>query len=528
MASKAVVSTRAEAFRLNILDRLIMMVAPKWGLSRVRARVIARHFEAASVGWRTVGWNRRMTDANAAASGLTLAYLRAQARDLVRNNPWARNGLRTIATDVVGWGIRAKAKGRGADRMAELWRQWAETKQCDSAGELDFYGLQWLVMRTVAESGECLIRRRLRRPEDRLAIPMQLQVLEPDYIDTGRDNTKGPGGGPIVQGVEFDLLGRRVAYWLFDTHPGSGTLVSSISRRIPADGILHVFDKERPGQVRGYSWFASVDVRLHEFDEYEGATLMKQKIAACMAAFVTDVDGGGGSIAEAGEDEATGKPTDSFEPGMINYLPPGKQVTVANPPQATDYAPFSASQLRAVAAGLGITYEALTGDYSQVNYSSARMGRNSYTANVNGWRWKMLIPQFCAPVWQWANDLLILAGEEIENQPAAWTPPPLPMLDPDKESAAISRLIRTGQQTHNEMVREQGLDPDEHWQDFADGLRLLDKYGIVLDSDPRRTNNSGQAQAQPAESSASATKPSSNGVPKNGAKPAASSGSPSA
>jgi capsid protein len=53
------------------------------------ARVMARHFEAASVGRRTDGWSRTNTDANRAAAGATLSRLRAQARDLVRNNPWA-------------------------------------------------------------------------------------------------------------------------------------------------------------------------------------------------------------------------------------------------------------------------------------------------------------------------------------------------------------------------------------------------------------------------------------------------------
>src|SRR5512139_372922 len=104
--------------RVSWWDRLLIGIAPQWGLERVRARATAqlaeRHFEAASVGRRTSGWSRRLTDANAAASGATLGYLRAQARDLVRNNPWARRGLRRILTSTVGWGIKPKATGRGS------------------------------------------------------------------------------------------------------------------------------------------------------------------------------------------------------------------------------------------------------------------------------------------------------------------------------------------------------------------------------------------------------------------------------
>lgn len=502
----------AAKLKLSWVDRVLLRVAPAWGMRRVRARLsvqlMQRHYEAASSGRRTSGWQRKLTDANAAAAGQTLGLLRAQARDLVRNNPWARRGLRRIVTNTVGWGIRPKATGRDAARLMQAWKSWAETTECDANGRLNLYGIQRLVQRTVVESGEVLIRRRFRLPIDGLSVPMQLQVLEPDYIDTGKDNLVTDAGGKIVQGVEFDAIGRRVAYWLFDRHPGSGELVNPMSRRIAADGVLHIFDGERPGQVRGASWFASVDVRLHDFDEYEDATLLKQKIAACMAAFVTDTDGGGGGLGGDGVDKATGQPLDMFEPGMIIPLPPGKQVTVANPPQASDHQSFSATSLRGVAAGLGVTYEDLTGDYSQVNYSSARMARLAHMADVHDWRWNMLIPQFCAPVWAWMTNALVLAGESLDEQPAMWTPPPMPMLDPDKEGSATTKAVRAGQMTLDEMVREQGYDPDEYWTEYADGLKRLDKLKIVLDSDPRRTSGQGQLQAsaQPAKKTSSSEK----------------------
>lgn len=503
---------------------MIMWLSPSWGQSRVRARVVsrqietvARHFDAAAVGRRTGGWSRTMTDANMAASGVTLARLRAQARDLVRNNPWARRGLRRIVTNTVGWGIKPKATGASAARVMELWKQWGETTECDAAGRLTFYGIQRLVMRTVVESGEVLVRRRRRLPEDGLSIPMQLEVLEPDYLDTLKDNITLPNGGRIVQGIELDMIGRRVAYWLFEQHPGGNTPMNMVSRRIPADGVLHIYDQDRPQQMRGPSWFASVDVRLHEFDEFEDATLMKQKIAACMAAFVTDLDGTGAAVGAASTDAASGQAIDSLEPGMIMNLPLGKQVTIANPPAATDHQSFSATSLRGVAAGLGVTYEDLTGDYSQVNYSSARMARIAHYADVHDWRWNMLIPQFCAPAWQWVLDSLTLTGLDVGTSPATWTPSPLPLLDPDKEGAATTKAVRSGQMTPDEMVREQGFDPEEHWQEYADSFKRLDDLGIILDCDPRKTNSSGQAQTPPAQAPADATPPvaPTNGVSKN-------------
>jgi lambda family phage portal protein len=398
----------------------------------------------------------------------------------------------------------------------DRWKRWGETTECDAAGRLTFYGLQRLVMRSVVESGEVLIRRRLRRPEDGLAIPMQLEVLEADYIDTGKDGFLGIEGGPVIQGVEFDAIGRRVAYWLYEQHPGSsGPFVSATSRRVSASGILHVYDQDRPGQMRGPSWFAPIDVRLHDFDEFEDATHMKQKIAACMAAFVTDLDGSGTALVEAGTDPATEKPLDMLEPGAILNLPVGKQVTVANPPQATDHQSYSQTALRGIAAGLGVTYEDLTGDYSQVNFSSARMARIAHMGDLHDWRWNMLIPQFCAPAWTWMLMTLDLIGVAVDLEaPATWTPPPAPMIDPNTEGQALMRMLRTGAMTHDQMVSEQGYDPDDFWEEYADGLERLDKLKIILDSDPRKTTGAGQAQTPPA-------KPGANGLaaPNGAAKP---------
>ncbi len=91
------------------------------------------------------------------------------------------------------------------------------------------------------------------------------------------------------------------------------------------------------------------------------------------------------------------------------------------------------------------------------------------------------------------------------------------MLDPGKESEATKQAIRMGLTTLSEAIREQGNDPEQHLREYADDLKRLDELGIVLDSDPRKTDNAGQQQKAAAPAAPS---PTTNGVPKNGAKPA--------
>ncbi len=102
-----------------------------------------------------------------------------------------------------------------------------------------------------------------------------------------------PNGGFIVQGVEFDPLGRRRAYWMFPVHPGEVAMfrrASLTSQPVPASSVLHLFDRLRPGQVRGVPWLAPVILKLRDLDEYDDAELVRKKIEACFAAFVTGSD----------------------------------------------------------------------------------------------------------------------------------------------------------------------------------------------------------------------------------------------
>jgi lambda family phage portal protein len=475
----------------NWLDRLALAVSPRWGAARLRNRAVAltlaRHYDAAALGRRTENWHRASTDGNAALNP-SLPAMRALSRDLIRNNGWALNGRRVVVDNTVGWGITAKAEGVPSDGpLAKAWRRWAE-KECDADGRLSLYGLQGLVMGTVFDSGEALVRRRWRRPSDGLSLPLQLQVLEPDYLDTSRDGTTATG--EIVGGVEFDLLGRRVAYWLFEQHPGSASLRSFQSRRILASEILHVCPVARAGQVRAAPWLAAAIVNLKDFDEYEDADLVRAKIAACFAGFVSDASGAGDTL---GEQSTTDPLVETLEPGLISNLPPGKEITFSAPPITQDNG-FSVRTLRRIAAAIGITYEDMTGDYSQVNFSSARMARLKHWGHVRSWRWNMLVPQLCDGVWAWAMEAAVLAGLAESAPDVKWTAPAMPMLEPDREGLALMRLVRAGAMTHDDMVSERGYDPATFWPEYAAGLKRLDELGIWLDSDVRRTSQAGLTQ----------------------------------
>lgn len=486
---------------MNWLDRAIGFVAPTRAAARVEARnKIARLtqvrnlYEAASLSRRTQGWRTVSTDASSevrAASG----RLRDVSRDLVRNNAYAARAVNVIAHAVVGAGIIPQTKADRPERVAQIQdivRRHFDTTDIDADGRLNLYGLQGLAMRTIAESGSVLVRKRVRRMADGFTIPLQLQVLEPDYLDRTVNGVQ-PNGNFAVDGIEFGVIGQRVAYHVYDQHPGSMTGKSRIrgSSRVSADFMAHVYRVDRAGQVDGVPWFAPVIMRMRDFADYIDAQLMRQKIAACFAAFITQAEGYDDTNAEA---SASGYPIEAFEPGMIERLREGESVTFGQPPSVADFLPYSKVTLHEIAAGIGIPYECMTGDLSEVSFISGRLGRIDFRQAIDAWRWNMIIPQMMGPISKWAVEAASVATGSSEPFRFAWTPPKYEMVDPSSEVPAIRDSIRSGLSSRSEERRKLGYDSDEIDQEMAADNKRADDLGLIFDTDPRLVTNRGVAQ----------------------------------
>jgi lambda family phage portal protein len=499
--------------RPSMFERVMEHVRPGWGLNRALSAVrsnavrdVKSHYDAAKRARRSQHWRVSGEDANAAGRG-NLAPLRSIARDLVRNNPHARRAVSAIVANVIGAGILPQVKGLSKKRQRDieaLLRRHLGSTAIDADGLHTFSGLQALVMRTIITSGEVLVRRRWRRAEDNLPLPFQLQVLEPDFIDHMIDGPQ-TNGNIAVQGVEFDKLGRRVAYWLFSEHPGAfSTYNLPQSRRVPASDVAHIFSADRPGQARGVTWFAPVINKMRDFADYGDAQLIRQKIAACFAAFVS---GDPDADSDAGEDSATGRPIEQFEPGMIEYLQPGESVEFANPPKVDDYEAFQTATLHEIAAGLNLPYSVMTGDLRQTNFSSSRMGWIEFGRQIEQWQQLMLEPMFFQPVERWmAEALLVAKGVRIDAFSIDWIAPRREMIDPEKEIRGSVAAIRGGLSSRSYELRRFGHDPEDMETEIQADNERADQLGLIFDSDPRKTAAQGTKQ-QPEQGDAPPSKP---------------------
>lgn len=493
---------------MNIVDRTVAFFDPRAGLARARSRFVMeqleliRGYDAAGYGRRFDGWKAGNTTANNETE-MSLDRLRARSRDLSRNNPWAKRAVEVLANNVIGTGIRPTPL-KEVDKVSKAWAAWAESTECDFEGNTNFTGLQRLITRTMAESGEAIIRRR-RTATNKSGVPIQLQVFEPDIIDTSR-NFLGiqADGNFIIQGVEFNKKGKKVGYWLYDAYPSETVVMSKdlMAKFVPVDEVLHVYSPERPGQVRGVPTGASAFLRLRDLDGFEDAELLRQKIAACFAVFITE------TVDSTPVKNTKKRPTnEKVEPGIIERLAPGEQVAFANPPTKEGFPDYVKTVLRGIAAAYGISYESLTGDLENVNFSSGRMGWIEMQRNINHLQQDILIPMFCNPVWDWfLNGIAVTGIYSKEDIAAKWTAPRREMLDPQKEIAGITSAIRAGLQSWPEAVSELGYNPNEVLVEIAKNNAELDKLGIILDSDPRYTDAAGKQKVDPAEEEAAAEK----------------------
>lgn len=442
---------------------------------------------------RTGGWRTASTSANAEIlSGMRL--LLDRSRELIRNNPHASKCLRVFRSHAVGVGIKPKSKNK---RAISLWN--AHSPDLDADGHSDAQGIISLAAGAVFESGACLIRKRPRRAEDGLRLPFQAQVLEPDYLDFGKNETLR-NGGRIFMGIEIDAIGRRVAYWLFSEHPGemnASVRARLQSRRVPASEVIHCFERWRPGQMHGVPWLAPSMLAMRQTDDWVDADLMRKTVEACIVGVVTrpSAVSGIGQFGPRQTQESDRPDLETFEPGTWAYARAGEDVDFNDPRGITD-SKFLDERQHAIAAGAGVPYEEMTGNLSQTNFSSYRAGRLSFWAMVAEFQHLTLIPKVCRGLWRWEMDDAVVVGElsEGEDTTAQWVPPKFPTVNAQQDLMGELLNLRMGGQTWAQFATGQGNDPDEQLEEIADWNRRFDEAGVVLEGDARKVTRAGAVQ----------------------------------
>jgi len=420
-----------------------------------------------------------------------LRLLRARARQLVNDNPYAAGFVEELANNVVGpVGIRLRpqittqndvAHKAANNAIKEAWADWGLPENASVDGHDSWTDLQRLVLQTIATDGECFLRRRMYYDNPH---GFTLQIIDADQVDDLYNVVGGPGQNDIRMGVEINADGRPVAYHVRTRHPSDGILTERI--RIPAEEIKHLFIRYRPNQHRGVTWFAPVLTSLKMHDGYSEAELVAARTAAAKMGFIVTDPASVGSGSVDPNDEDTERLTEA-SPGVIDELEPGQKFESWDPqhPNAA-YDAFTKVILRGIARGLGISYTALTGDLLGVSYSSIRAGILPERD-----RWRALQFWFICQCHRWVYRnwvacALLTGSLQVDSRLAAdfkdvlWKPRGWEWVDPLKDLQAAILAIQHGMSSRTQELDEEGGDLEETFGNLQREQELADEYGIDI------------------------------------------------
>jgi lambda family phage portal protein len=454
---------------------------------------------SASRGRRAAGWQATASGPNDLARQ-DLETTRDRSRLASRNSPYGGNAIDSMVANLIGTGIKPLSQHPSPkirEAIHTAWRRWTDSADFD--GRTDFYGLQALATRTMVEAGEVLVRMRFGAVP---GTPFQVELLEPDHLPVYMIRLAGgdvPDGGRVVCGVEIDTDGRRRAYHLLRGHPNEshsyGFTGATETVRVPAEEMLHVFHSLRPKEVRGTPWLGRVLWKLYQLDTYDDAELTRKQIAASITGFIMgspqegapllDVQPGMGTAADQ---------VAQVEPGTLVDLAPGETVDIH---EAADvggmYEKYMQQQLRAIAAGCGVTYEQLTGDLTGVNYSSIRAGLLEFRRRCEQRQHQTFVYQFCRPIFNEWMRWAVFSGElalpnylrdRAAYHEVKWVTPGWAWVDPLKDANAAIQQIKFGLTSRATVVNENGEDIEQIDKENAQDQQRVKRLGLHYGDPP--------------------------------------------
>jgi len=468
---------------MKLLDNL----AGRMGFVRKPA-VQKRTYAAAALSRLTNDWTVSVTNADTEMRG-NMKTLRARARELERNNDYARRYLKAIEQNVLGStgiGLQMKVKDFNGDfdrqanqKIESGWEDW-RAENCSVNGLYSWFELQRLILRSTARDGAVLVRK--HKGGNRGPYGFQLELIEIDQLDW--DFERVDGDKLIRFGVEYDRNTMKPsAYYLLSRHPGdiSGTVLGYKRERIPAAEMMHIYNPERIGQTSGVTWLCSAMSGLHQLGAYQEAELIQSRIACMKGGFYTHTTPDGQELPA----DSQGNLVQSLEPGQFEDLPMGTNFVPYAPEHPTNAYPFFVKAvLRGVASGLGVSYNTLANDLENVNYSSIRAGLQDEREEYKGIQ-TWFIERVCQAIFPEWLEMSLLSG--AVNLPFTkfdkfnahdWKARRWGYVNPLQDAEAQILLIEKGLKSRRQIIAENGGDIEDVFQEQAEDEKLEAAYGL--------------------------------------------------
>jgi len=410
-----------------------------------------------------------------------LATTRKRSREAATNNPYLRRYLRLCRANIVGAnGIRLSVRGIDAngqldkfanDALQAEWKEWKKRPTMHGGISLEEFEKQ--VIESVARDGDGFV--------ELVTDPVRglvLNYLPGDRLDENYDE------GSIYGGVEYE--GETiVAYHMFSidtTDPDAMRVNPDVRRRrIPAEDLIPLVDRDSPTQVRGLPWATSVLLDLHHLLKMTESTVVSARVAAARGSYLIP----GSEAEEFTGEEVDGATVRDIEPGSTEILPRGWSVHDVDRGKQADTLPtVQKAILRSVASGLSVSYHSLASDYESANFSSARqelITEREMWMDKQSW----FIRSFMVPVWErWLS--VILMGNSVPMGPKKFDKFKNPVftgrrwgwVDPLKDTQAAQAALDLKVKSRSMIASENGVDFEQVAQEIAQENEMLEGMGL--------------------------------------------------
>jgi lambda family phage portal protein len=482
--------------KLNVIDRCINYINPVKGMERVKAKTALSFMQTS--GYITAGSNRNAVKSWRANSGTanqdTLPKLkksRESSRDLTMNTPIARGALLREARNAIGPGLFLQSRINQnvlklSDEEADEWQSnterkfhiWAGSKRSDFSLDSNFYQQQWMVTFNTSLSGDvfAVLTTRVFKGKRQTSV----KLIEADDVTNPLNK---PETFTFAGGIEIDPdTKEKVRIYVRKLNPDSFinsdvnlaglktepiNVYSSSGRK----QVLHIYHKERIGQLRGMPLFAAIVELLKSVSRLSEAELMAAVITSFFTVFIktaspqnsispgTLIDASGSTGASVNN-----QVSQALEMGSGNILELGQEgqsieIAEAKRPNGA-FEPFFLAMAKQIGAAIEIPMEHLLLHFAS-SYTAFR------GAVLEAWKFymgsrKFNVTEFSQPVYEDWLETEILEGRiaapgffENDEIRAAWcgshwTGPAQGQVDPVKETQGAELRIKNVLSTYED------------------------------------------------------------------------------
>ena len=446
---------------MSIINKMIDNISPSWGLERRKAQFKLEQFELAKRNYEGASTSKRLKDwiplnkpGQYPDSG-AIDLMASRVSYLYDNSAAVKRGINALSNYIFGPGCvphAVKANGKKHDVLEGILKDFVDTPACDIEGRETLYSKQNQAGIHVPRDGAFLIQR-IWANDKNSPLPFKLKSLSQDHIDKSKSQV-GNYGNRIVQGVEYNRRGERVALWINDYLPMQHVSASIKSKRYKMEDFCHPFRTTIAGQVHGITWGAPIIVRAKDFDDYMDAQLIRQKISQCFVGLIHDIEGG---LDNEGSKPMEGK----IQPGTWMMAPEGKTVEFSQPPMLEGLFEYAKIQHLGIASGLEVPYMIVSSDFSDSNYTQSRMTLLDFARSIECYQQHIFYPQMNYKIGQWIMEAASLRGVNTFNTKLLWVYPRKEFVDPEKDMKAYALAVANGFMSWEMVVREMGHDPDD-------------------------------------------------------------------